>query len=134
MDELRKSIKFDRPCYKCGSRYCDLSCPDLAKNANAAPDTKDTISAALKIGTRIGKALQAGDDEEANKATIEQMVDRFLGWRLPQDFAPDCGIAFDGRKDDQWNSGKTWPIGTNLLTATQAREMFEYCCANPVDA
>lgn len=36
-DELRKPIKWDRPCYKCGSHYCDLSCPDRAKNANPAP-------------------------------------------------------------------------------------------------
>ena len=27
-EELRKSIRWDRPCYKCRSNYCDLSCPD----------------------------------------------------------------------------------------------------------
>ena len=36
-DELRKPIKWDRPCYKCRSYYCDQSCPALSKNANAAP-------------------------------------------------------------------------------------------------
>ncbi len=59
-----------------------------------------------------------------NKAQIDKMVDRFLCWKLPEDFAPDCGISFDGRKDDEWNKNKTWPVGTNLLTAEQARQMF----------
>lgn len=55
---------------------------------------------------------------------INTMVDRFLCWKLPKDFAPDCGISFDGRKDDEWNKNKTWPVGTNLLTAEQAKQMF----------
>lgn len=55
----------------------------------------------------------------------DEMVMRFLGWSLPRDFSPDCGISFDGRKDDEWNKNKTWPIGTNLLTAIQARAMLE---------
>jgi hypothetical protein len=48
---------------------------------------------------------------------------------LPRDFAPDCGISFDGRKDDEWNKDKTWPIGTNLFTANQAEAMFKHCLA-----
>lgn len=60
---------------------------------------------------------------------IQGMVNRFLGWKLPTDFCPDCGINFDGRKDDDWNKNKTWPIGTNLFTADQAKAMFEYCLA-----
>lgn len=59
--------------------------------------------------------------------SIKLAVNKFLGWKLPQDFFPDCGISFDGRKDDEWNKGKTWPTGTNLLSADQAMEMFEYC-------
>lgn len=62
---------------------------------------------------------------------VEQMVNRFLGWPLPKTFGPDCGITFDGRKDDEWNKNKTWPIGTNLLTAIEAKAMFEYCLALP---
>ena len=60
------------------------------------------------------------------KKLIGKMVDRFLCWKLPKDFAPDCGISFDGRNDDEWNKNKTWPVGTNLLTADQARQMFEH--------
>lgn len=55
---------------------------------------------------------------------IDTMVNRFLCWELPKDFAPDGGISFDGRKDDELNKNKTWPVGTNLFTAEQAKQMF----------
>jgi hypothetical protein len=55
---------------------------------------------------------------------IKKMVDRFLGWKLPKDFYPDAGISFKQPSNPEW-----WPIGTNLLTADQAKAMFEYCLA-----
>ena len=61
---------------------------------------------------------------------LKEIVDRFLGWPLPKTFSPDCGISFDGRKDDEWNKNKTWPIGTNLFTAEEARQMFEHALAD----
>lgn len=69
-------------------------------------------------------------------ARINRMVDRFLAWPLPKDFSPDCGISFDGAGTDpegyQDAAGyrRSWPIGTNLLTAEQAREMFQYVLAD----
>jgi len=54
-------------------------------------------------------------------------VNKFLTWKLPDDFFPDCGIIFDGRKPDANGYEPRWPIGTNLLTAQQARAMFEHC-------
>ena len=51
-DELRKPIKWDRPCYKCGSHYCDLSCPDRAKNANAAPQDQAKDAARWRFLTQ----------------------------------------------------------------------------------
>lgn len=68
---------------------------------------------------------------EPSGAVTDEMISRFLGWPLPEGFSPDCGISFDGRKDDEWNKNKTWPIGTNLLTASQAREMLEYVLTPP---
>lgn len=79
-----------------------------------------TITPDVNI-TFLAKADQAN-----TKSAMKQAVERFLGWRLPQDFAPDCGISFDGRKDDEWNKNKTWPTGTNLFTAEQAKQMLEY--------
>jgi hypothetical protein len=43
-----------------------------------------------------------------------EMVDRFLAWELPRDFAPNL---------------PSWPIGTNLLTADQAKQMLNHITA-----
>lgn len=59
---------------------------------------------------------------------LKTMVDRFLAWKLPNDFAPDCGIRFDAeaaKKLDPRNA-RYEPVGTNLLTAGQARAMLEH--------
>ena len=58
------------------------------------------------------------------KAIIDAMVNAFLGWPLPKDFAPDCYISFD-REKAQAAPG-SWPVGTNLFTADQARQMIEH--------
>lgn len=50
---------------------------------------------------------------------IKQMVNRFLGWHLPEDFNPDGGIKYE-------KLATTSPVGTNLFTATQAEEMIRY--------
>lgn len=62
--------------------------------------------------------------EQAVSGFTSAMVDRFLGWKLPQDFGPDCHISFD-----RVNASKpyaSWPVGTNLLTADQAKEMLQH--------
>lgn len=59
------------------------------------------------------------------KKMIDKMVDRFLCWKLPADFAPDCGISFDS------HNGQCEPVGTNLFTAEQAKRMFEHVTAEP---
>ena len=60
------------------------------------------------------------------KAMIDKMVDRFLGWKLPKDFSPDAGISFGPTKPDGYDEPGGWPIGTNLLPADQARAMIEH--------
>lgn len=57
---------------------------------------------------------------------IKEMVSRFLGWKLPKDFAPDAGIRFAPGPIQQ-PDGPYWPSGTNLFHAGQAQEMFEHC-------
>lgn len=52
---------------------------------------------------------------------IKYMADRFLGWRLPKNFNPDCGISFDRKYQDDHS-----PTGTNLLDATQAEAMVRH--------
>ena len=58
---------------------------------------------------------------------IKHMVDRFLQWRLPADFHPDAGISFkaDFNENTPWPM-KHEPVGTNLLTATQAEKMVRH--------
>lgn len=59
------------------------------------------------------------------KEQLDRLVDRFLSWRLPQDFAPDGGITFK-------RSTHLWPVGTNLLTAHQAKAMLEHILADEI--
>lgn len=56
----------------------------------------------------------------------KHMVDRFLGWRLPEDFQPDNGISFQPTYKGLNGPMKCNPVGTNLFTATQATEMVKY--------
>jgi hypothetical protein len=76
--------------------------------------------------------LQANIDREfyftaadAIAPAVGKMVDRFLGWKLPQDFYPDAGISFAAPQ-----IAHGWPTGTNLLHAGQATEMFEHAVGN----
>lgn len=55
---------------------------------------------------------------------VKEMVDRFLSWKLPEDFNPDGGISFKNV------FAQPWPVGTNLLTADQARQMIEHLLAD----
>lgn len=59
---------------------------------------------------------------------IKHMVDRFLRWKLPATFSPDCGIHFDADAAKKLNprNHRYEPVGTNLFTATEAREMVRY--------
>lgn len=88
--------------------------------ADGAPDVEvRSLYNRAAIDTAVAEA-------RAVSVVTDNMVSRFLCWPLPRDFYPDCGISFDGRKDDEWNKNKTWPTGTNLLTAIQARQMLEH--------
>ena len=55
---------------------------------------------------------------------IKHMANRFLGWKLPQNFHPDNGISY--QRPNYHPSVDATPVGTNLLTATQAEAMVRY--------
>ncbi len=65
-----------------------------------------------------GKATKTG---KMGDKQIDKMVNRFLGWRLPDDFAPDSGVSFTPHPHPN-----SWPVGTNLLDVDQARQMIEF--------
>ncbi len=55
-------------------------------------------------------------EEIENEILLKSMVNAFLSWKLPNDFAPDGGISFE--------PSNSWPTGTNLFTAAQAEAMI----------
>ncbi|WP_409188398.1 hypothetical protein [Bradyrhizobium sp. RDM4] len=58
---------------------------------------------------------------------IRHMVDRFLGWKLPENFSPDGGVSFKKMLNEHTaHPAKHEPIGTNLLDAQQATVMVRY--------
>ena len=62
-----------------------------------------------------------------NDEQVKYMVDRFLQWKLPENFAPDAGVSF--KKTFNENTPypmKHEPVGTNLLDAGQAEEMVRF--------
>lgn len=61
------------------------------------------------------------------EAQMKHMAERFLAWKLPDDFHPDAGISFE----QVYNKGtasemRHKPTGTNLLNYTQALEMVRH--------
>jgi hypothetical protein len=79
----------------------------------------------------VAAPVQA-EQAQAEPVNVAEMVNRFLGWKLPKDFSPDCGIIFDGRGPDARGYDRGWPTGTNLFHAGQAKEMFEHCLKGAV--
>lgn len=60
---------------------------------------------------------------------IKYMRDRFLGWKLPDDFNPDGGVTFKKYSDynhPKYGRHKYEPSGTNLFHAEQAEAMIRY--------
>lgn len=68
-------------------------------------------------------------------AQIKRMTERFLSWRLPEDFNPDAGISFEPNFNVEWNvkqglpSQRYEPTGTNLFDYTQAEAMVRHMIA-----
>lgn len=56
---------------------------------------------------------------------IDKMVDYFLMWPLPDSVSSDKCVTIQGYHDR---------IGTNLLTATEAKQMFKYVFTKAIEA
>ena len=65
---------------------------------------------------------------------MHRVVDRFLQWKLPENFNPDNGISFDPiiNKGHMFESRRE-PVGTNLLDYTQALNMVEAILGDELD-
>jgi hypothetical protein len=62
------------------------------------------------------------------EAQIKHMVDRFLCWKLPENFNPDAGISFKRYHSlfSPFGQQKHEPVGTNLFDAQQAEAMVRH--------
>lgn len=85
-------------------RLCDGDCP----------------TAAAVVLERLLQAAPAAPP--LGEGQIKHMVDRFLGWKLPESFAPDAGITYAGKA----HPNHPGPTGTNLFDATQAEAMVRH--------
>jgi hypothetical protein len=67
------------------------------------------------------------DTKKLTEEQVKYMADRFLGWRLPENFNPDGGVSFKPLcNPGTEHETKNRPTGTNLLDATQAEAMVHY--------
>lgn len=76
-----------------------------------------------------GKFRGRDDTRELREArSIKRLVERFLSWKLPENFNPDGGISFKKAINENRPSWpqKNEPTGTNLFDAVQAEAMIRY--------
>lgn len=58
---------------------------------------------------------------------IKYMADRFLSWKLPNNFRPDAGISFKAEFNEHTaRPMRHEPTGTNLFDAEQAEAMVRH--------
>lgn len=63
---------------------------------------------------------------------IKRMAERFLAWKLPDNFHPDAGITFTPEYNVEYNAtqgkppSRHEPTGTNLFNYTQAEAMVRH--------
>jgi hypothetical protein len=114
-----------------GSRHRDNPREAMTGQPIHALPMPEYLYQAEPVQSASGLASQpptpAGVREITEEAQIKHMVDRFLAWKLPENFRPDGGVSFD----PIGNAGTTYefhrePMGTNLLDATQAEAMVRH--------
>jgi hypothetical protein len=103
------------------------TCHFLDSHPSAPSTPPPLLSTSLTLSQDEHSLTQDENLSSQNQSPIDLMVDRFLQWKLPEDFNPDGGISFKAT----YNEGtpferKYEPRGTNLFTGTQARAMLEY--------
>lgn len=93
-------------------RVADMSDEDITLHAKHDPDVFRHVALGYRA-TKLGGMTEV---------QIDHMVNRFLGWRLPENFNPDNGITV---RAGGWSPGFE-PSGTNLFDATQAEAMVRH--------
>jgi len=113
-------------------RHCPLDNPEAARREAVEERSqwrKDQTDAMLnELVAKLPDAPPPPADD-----LVKRIVDRFLCWRLPDTFNPDCHISFDKSPDARGNP-ITWPIGTNLFCADEAKAMVEHIAGPEIEA
>jgi len=118
---------------------------DLVSSAEiaAALDTLAVMSDALApdnhwmrlAAARIRELEAEREWMPIDDAQIKHMANRFLGWKLPENFNPDGGISFKATFNEHTaHPMKHEPSGTNLLDANQAEAMVRYMAEGSPEA
>lgn len=76
----------------------------------------------------LHRAIRDGNEDCIPDDVVNKLVDRFLGWKLPENFNPDGGIKFeaDAAKKLNPNNARYEPSGTNLFDHQQATAMVRH--------
>lgn len=106
----------------------------LRANKEPAVDALKSIDNAIFNEEHVLQAIASGNaapslatPEAEGPRDIKRLVDRFLGWKLPENFNPDDGISFKKTFNDHLPVPmKHEPTGTNLFDASQAEAMLRY--------
>lgn len=73
---------------------CDAVLGENRPEWSSAYDFADAISDVRERITALTQPLATeGQDGGAPFKATDEMVSRFLAWKLPQDFSPDCGLS-----------------------------------------
>jgi hypothetical protein len=121
MDEWNKAVEAIATWHEDRAKECE-AIASVNEDNDLGPDSltraTDHRMAAEEIRRRFGRPTEE---------QIKHMVNRFLGWRLPENFNPDGGISFKKTFNDHMPQPmKHEPVGTNLFSAEQATEMVRY--------
>src|SRR5438132_946115 len=82
------------------------------------------VRIATELGVHMPNIAVPADRGSFTEDQIKHMVDRFLSWKLPENFNPDGGISFKRTFNEHTAFPmKHEPSGTNLFDATQADAM-----------
>ena len=109
---------------------CELQCEISLRENMEPPHSHTRCRLTLEEAKWIYELVKEAAPDEPRPAAdqIKHMVDRFLGWKLPGNFNPDCGISFDKSILNAHTSypSKYEPVGTNLFDAEQADAMVRH--------
>lgn len=111
----------DRLCLICGESMPPWSDKDICFRHRCLNET-EPLTVAGPVSGR-GTEGREGLTCTASPVQLSALVDRFLRWPLPKTVRADLCVTMD------YPHPRT---GTNLLTADEARQMFEYLTSTPL--